>query len=571
MEVGPRALGQGVVGGVADQLVMEAVAVAVAFDQAFAHQFGERRVDRRFAQQRADVLAPERLALDGGRAQQRALGGLEPVQPRGQQRLDRGRHLRQRLALVVDHRHQLGDEQRVALRHLEDAPADVGADRRGAGEPVQELARVPGGERVEHERVRPPGRAVVEQLRPGGPEQQQRRVAHRLGQVVEEVQEGLVGPLQVVDGQDERPPAREALEHHPQHPLGLVRGHGPSARVQQLGGPRQCRMVVSELVDQPAQRLHERPPGQRLPVGQATAEGHGGAIGEPFGDLRDQPRLADPGGADDRAQLARARAPGAFEHPHDPRTLVVAVDERRARALRTHRRGGGDVQQPVGGDRVAPALDLERAERLGHDGVGDQPVGPGAEQDLPRPRGLLEPRGHVDGVAGGERADVGRAARCGLARVEPDAHAQLDADLGVEPVTGRAHVQRRPRRPQGVVLVRCRDAEDGHHAVTPVVLDRAAVALDRAAHGMEPALHRPPQLLRVDALAERGRAHHVGEDHAQDLAALLDRHGRAQPRAALGAEPRAVRRPLPAAHALLHGATLGGQSPQQFFWLYSAV
>ena len=94
----------------------------------------------------------------------------------------------------------------------------------------------------------------------------------------------------------------------------------------------------------------------------------------------------------------------------------------------------------------------------------------GADQDLARRRLLLQPRGEVDGLAGGERR---------LAVVDDDL-AGLDADARLEPELAHP-LEDRERRPDGalgVVLVRQRHAEGGHDGVAGELLDDAAVRDD---------------------------------------------------------------------------------------------
>jgi len=83
--------------------------------------------------------------------------------------------------------------------------------------------------------------------------------------------------------------------------------------------------------------------------------------------------------------------------------LAVAADERRVEAPCPAGRLGNDVQQPHRADRLRLALQLERPGVLGDDRRADELVGRLADQDLARPRGLLEPGGDVHRVAGDER------------------------------------------------------------------------------------------------------------------------------------------------------------------------
>ena len=103
---------------------------------------------------------------------------------------------------------------------------------------------------------------------------------------------------------------------------------------------------------------------------------------------------------------------------------------------------------------------------------------------LPGPGRGLEPRGDVHGVADDRVAVADRAGEH-LARVH--AHAQREVDA-----VGEARVDLRHRvlhaepgahGALGVVLVRDRRAEDRHHVVADVLVDRAAVALDLLRRG----------------------------------------------------------------------------------------
>ena len=58
-----------------------------------------------------------------------------------------------------------------------------------------------------------------------------------------------------------------------------------------------------------------------------------------------------------------------------------------------------DREQPVGGNALGLALQLERLDHLDLDGVPHEPVGRLADQDLVGRRGLLEARRDVDRVA----------------------------------------------------------------------------------------------------------------------------------------------------------------------------
>ena len=164
------------------------------------------------------------------------------------------------------------------------------------------------------------------------------------------------------------------------------------------------------------------------------------------------------------------------------------AQERRARprgrraATRSRARGVASADQAVGGHALGLALQLERLDRLGLDRVAHERVGELAEQRLLRRRGLLEPGGDVDRVAGREPLVAGGLAGDDLAGVDAGADRHRDAvvalELDVQRVEPGAHVERRADGPQGVVLVRLRHPEHGHDGVADELLDRPAVALD---------------------------------------------------------------------------------------------
>ena len=188
----------------------------------------------------------------------------------------------------------------------------------------------------------------------------------------------------------------------------------------------------------------------------------------------------------------------------------------RPRGRRTAPRAGAPGasctrQQPVGGDRLGLALQLERLDRLGVDRVADEPERRLPDQDLAGLGRLLEPRRDVDGVAGGEPL---LGSGHDLARV--DADAGLDAQLGQRV----AHLDRRAARPKRIVLVHLRNAEHGHDRVADELLHRPAVRLDDALHALEVAGEQGAQRLGVGRLAERGRAGDVAEEDGDGLALL---------------------------------------------------
>jgi hypothetical protein len=191
-----------------------------------------------------------------------------------------------------------------------------------------------------------------------------------------------------------------------------------------------------------------------------------------------------------------------------------------------------DRDQAVGGRRFRLALQLEGLNGLGHDGVFDEAIRGLAEEDLHRRRVLLEAGRRVHGVAGDETMPDAHVAGDDLTGVHARAVGQPDTpdalELVVQVGEPALHVRRRPDRAEGVVLVQCRQAEDRHHCVANVLLDRAPVTQQRGTHLLEVAVHHLAQRLRVERLAEVRGALQVGEDDRDGLPHLLRRQRRRQ-------------------------------------------
>ena len=171
-----------------------------------------------------------------------------------------------------------------------------------------------------------------------------------------------------------------------------------------------------------------------------------------------------------------------------------------------------------------------------------------ADQDVAGGGRLLEPGSHVHGVAHDERLALRRIPREHVAGV--DADAGLDLPHLPHRVT---HLERRPQRPQRVVLVHGGDAEDGHQRVADHLLDNAAVSLHGLADRRVEPRHHAAHDLGVGPLGERRRADDVAEEHGHGLSHLAGGGGvGAERRAARIAEARPVRVLLAALRALDH-------------------
>ena len=173
----------------------------------------------------ASPAAVNELPEHGGVLQRRPLDGLEAVQARRHQRLQRLGH--------VEIDDVPGDDVAVSLLHDEaaieqhpDRLDGVQGDALGAGGDVaHELARQPRHEHLEQlgasrtgpaaraRAARQPGRRRATRARQG--EHEDRELRRPLEEVVDEVQQPGVGPLQVLEDEHHRPGRRETLEEQP--------------------------------------------------------------------------------------------------------------------------------------------------------------------------------------------------------------------------------------------------------------------------------------------------------------------------------------------------------------------
>ena len=167
----------------------------------------------------------EHLALDGRCFEDGSLGGVELVEASREQRLDRRRRRDPLVARLLQHRRQLLDEQRVAVGGRDDA-----LRHRGVRRPIPEPGRdhlfcFLRGERLEaHETA--PARPPVEQLRPRHADEQDRRAGRHERDMLDQVEQCFLGPLDVVEDEHERPLTSGRLDELAERPRELVGRRG---------------------------------------------------------------------------------------------------------------------------------------------------------------------------------------------------------------------------------------------------------------------------------------------------------------------------------------------------------
>ena len=132
---------------------------------------------------------------------------------------------------VEEHANRLHGVQRDPFRTLEDPLPQLVRETRH--EPAHELLHRRGRQRLEVQRgevpfARAPGRPSIGELRPGEREDEHRVVLRPFEEVFDEVEEGAVGPLQILEDEGHRVGLGDAFEEQPPRgeQIGLVSG-GP--------------------------------------------------------------------------------------------------------------------------------------------------------------------------------------------------------------------------------------------------------------------------------------------------------------------------------------------------------
>ena len=231
-----RRLREGFVRSVAEQEVAEPECVlrrdqrAVRANELLADERDQplRHVDaRRFGRQRRHRPAVKHLTFHGAAVDHGALAVVERVEPRLQQRLDRRRHLDGTARLPCEGCHLL-QEERVPFGGRDDPPPRVGIQVDRVEQRVDELLHLALGERLQQDRGRVqlptrPARLHVEQLGPCNAEEQDRNAPGPVEDVLDKLEHRRLGPLEIVDDEDQRRVLRASLEQRPRRKLRLGR------------------------------------------------------------------------------------------------------------------------------------------------------------------------------------------------------------------------------------------------------------------------------------------------------------------------------------------------------------
>ena len=212
-----------------------------------------------------------------------------------------------------------------------------GVERRVGVETAHEVGALLGSQGLEQQRRRihlpaAPARPNVEQLGTRDAEQEDRRIAREVGDVLHEIDEDRLGPLQVVDDDDLRASGGTCLEQPPEGEL----------RLRRRAADHRLRLDADRDQD-----LDERPVGDPLAVREAAAAQDVGLVAYALEEVGDEARLADPGRAEEREELARAVGDRVLVVAPEPLALALAADERCLGVARERSRVAEHVEEPV--------------------------------------------------------------------------------------------------------------------------------------------------------------------------------------------------------------------------------
>ena len=224
----PLLLGQALVGGITDQEMAEAKRV-FTWQGASPGRISSLRTSAsrcaptsgRISSGVSSATAPrwKHLPLDRGALDDLPLSQLESVEASGEQRMDRRRHfqLLDGTVMLGDHRQHLLDEERVPFGRIDDSPANPLVDGNGSHQIGDELLALRLAERLEQHcrRVQlasTPSRADVEQFCTRNAEQKNRCIAAPVGDVLDQIKERRLRPVQVIKHQNKRTLTGSTLE-----------------------------------------------------------------------------------------------------------------------------------------------------------------------------------------------------------------------------------------------------------------------------------------------------------------------------------------------------------------------
>ena len=532
VQLGPFGLGNSSVRDVADEGVVEAEAVVVRrMQERSPFEPGEVGVVE--WTEILDVGAREMAADDRRAAEDVQLARVETVETTCDQCFDRRRRLLERdIGRLRGECEQLLGEERIPARVLDDTVLHVGCNRAARklldqGRDLLRRQRIQLDHESRRRRATPAG-PRLEQVAARDAQDQHRRV-DPLAEVLDEIEQRRLRPVDVVERDDQRPLPRDRLEQAANRPERLARRGRSFCPADDLGDTLRDLLRVFRAGEQRRDPRHRRfGCGLLDDLGDREIRGAGAvrhttadedarlALGR-LDELAREPRLADSRFAEDGDDAATIVLARALECGPKPAQLPLTAHERRIETALDRGRTRDELVETPAGEAVA------ELHTLGADGVLDEPLRLVAEQDLVRFRAFLEMCGDVERCA----EDEGRLARAGddhFARVDGDADGSFDVPaplrLLVHARDRETRVDGGPHRAQRVVLVSLRDAEEGHNRVADELLHRSAVRLDGTAYRVEVQRQQPTVGLRIEPGCQPRRVDDVAEEDADGTARL---------------------------------------------------
>ena len=454
-----------------------------------------------------------------------------------------------------------------------------GVEEPGGGGPVERVE-------VEDERVVAAGRGLppIEQVGAGGGDEGDGPVGHGTDHVVDQAEQGAVGPVEVADLEDHRPARREGVQVDTERsadlfahgrrvdarrrgleaqeveepvadPADLAVGEGADRGVFEGAGDGSGDRVPGVLEAGPdvdAERAPEgighRPPHVGLAVGKAPTLGSDGPepLDRPTRRLVGQPALAHADVRDQQHEQGPVVGERGLHGVLEDRELLVATDQGDVVAPLAGPRGDDRRPGLPGLDGLDPAPDRQVAARLVGDGPRGGRVGRGSDEDLARLGGGLQTgRGVHDVAHRGDGASGPHGPHQHLARVDADAQTQRVPQIGRLGPHHLVEAQRGPDGPLGVVLVGDGRPEQGDDGVAHDLVDPAAERRDLRGQPFEAPVDQVLDPLRVELLRQGGEPDQVGEEDGDDPTLVLGTTERVATRCAepgVGAGRRAAGR-----------------------------
>ena len=342
--------------------------------------------------------------------------------------------------------------------------------------------------------------------------------------MLEQLDEDRLGPLEVVDEEDQRALGREGFDRSAGPPSGSPRS-APAHRSDPTTAATRSRTrsARSDPATMASSLASASVAGLAGPdAGRREDELSDRPVGDPIA-VRQAARAQDVARSAMRARASATRrllptpgAPMTVTKPGVPSETTRSKAARRASSSAARPTNGVVVRRTIASpsvratrrtaDETGLGVGIPVGTRLGRGRAADQALGLGGQQDLAAAGPGGEASRDLERRAGERRARPVVRAGQDLAGRDPDAGTRL--------VGRAAQLGRRPDGAQGVILAGDGQPEHGGHAIVIGPVDRAAVALDRAADDVEGA-----PVERLEELGSRlvvGRSDDVGAEDGDD-------------------------------------------------------